>query len=78
MRTRTATVTYKLPTSFVEAHRARLDVIDWKATPVVTLDLGWPQNPVLEAVAGRATTVIRPGTIKSANRIAISVQPPQD
>ena len=78
MRTRKDTVTFKLPAAFVEAHRAQLDAIDWKATPTVTLDLGWPQNPVLEAVAGRGTTVIRPGTIKSANLIAISVQPPQD
>ena len=78
MRTRTTSTLYKLPAPFVEAHRAQLDAIDWKATPTVTLDLGWPQNPVLEAVAGRGTTIIRPGTIKSANLIAISVQPPQD
>ncbi len=80
MRNRKDTVTYKLPAAFVEAHREALDAIDWKATPSITLDLGWPQNPVLEAVAGRSTAIVRPATPKSANLIRRSVipQPPQD
>lgn len=70
-------ITYKLPAAFVEANRVALEAIDWKATPVVTLDLGWPQNPVIEAVAGRGTTIIRSATLKSANLIRRSVDPEQ-
>lgn len=77
MRTRRETVTYKLPRPFVDAHRDVFDAIDWRVTPTVTLDLGWPQNPVLEAVAGRGGTVIRPATIKSANVIRRSVSLPE-
>lgn len=73
MRTRKDTVTYKLPAAFVDANRDALDAIDWKTSPTITLDLGWPHNPVLEAVPGRGTTIVRPATIKSANLIRRSV-----
>lgn len=73
MRQRRDTVTYKLPAAFVEANRAQLEAIDWRVTPVVTLDLGWLQNPVIEAVSGRSATIVRPATLKSANLIRRSV-----
>ena len=69
MRTVRPSITFKLPAEFVERHREAIDAIDWRATPTFTLDLGWPINPVLEAVAGRGTTIVRPATVKSANLI---------
>jgi hypothetical protein len=73
MRRSSISVTYKLPAQFVDAHRAALDAVDWSATPVTEIDLGWPQNPVLEVTSRHGITIVRPATIKSANLIRRSV-----
>lgn len=69
MRIRRDVITYKLPAEFVERHRLDLEAIDWSASQVVTLPLGWPQDPVVEMVAGRGGKIVRPATPKSANLI---------
>lgn len=74
MRTIRNEIIYKLPPEFVERHRAVIEAINWSETPAVVLDLGWPVNPIIEAVSGRGTLVVRPATLKSANLIRKSVE----
>lgn len=57
---------FKLPKSFVDTFGETLETVDWPRAGRVSVDVGFDEKPLLEAIARHGQTIVRPATARSA------------